>query len=97
MNNKYPLPKKTDKQKPLVPLITITNQNCILLKPGPSTNINTASNEDNIFDWSTPWSKKTDKRKNKPNSQTGTSPKLKHSNSKYTSKNRFSPLATAYK
>lgn len=48
---------------------------------------------DNIFNSSTPLSKETDKRKTKQNSATGTFPKLKHSNSTCTSKNRFSPLA----
>ncbi|KAF0693432.1 Uncharacterized protein FWK35_00037355, partial [Aphis craccivora] len=80
MNNKSPLPKKSDKQKPLVPPITIINQNSILSKAGPPP--------------STACSKKTDKRKkNQNNSPTGTSPNLKHTNSTYTSINRFSPLA----
>jgi len=63
------------------------------MKAGPPSVTPTANVEDNIFDWSTPWSTKTDKRKNKQNSPTGISPKLKHSNSTYTFKNRFSPLA----
>jgi hypothetical protein len=93
MNSKSPLPKKTDKQKPLVPPIKIINQNSILSKAGPPSGTSTASDDDNIFDWSTPWSKKTDKRKNKQNSSTGAFPNPKQSNSTYTSKNRFSPLA----
>ena len=93
MNNKSPLPKKSDKQKPLVPPITIINKNSILSKAGPPSATPTSSDDDNIFDWSTPWSKKADKRKNNQNSPTGASPDLKHSNSTYTSKNRFSPLA----
>jgi len=93
MNNKSPLPKKSDKQKPLVPPMTIINQNSILLKAGQPSATPTASDNDNIFDWSTPWTKKIVKRKNIQNSPTGTSPNLKHSNSMYTYINRFSPLA----
>jgi len=87
MNNKSPLPKKRDKQKPLVPPITIINQNTILSNAEPSANNTTTSDDDNIFDWSTACSKKTEKRKNKLNYPTGTSPKLKHSIFSYTSKN----------
>jgi len=75
MNNKSPLLRKSDKQKPLVPPITIINQNSILSKAGPSSVTPTTSVYDNIFDWSTPWETKTDKRKNKQNSLTGSPPK----------------------
>jgi len=93
MNNKSPLPRKSDKQKPLVPSITINNQNSIQSKAGPLSGTLSTSDDDNIFDWSTPCTKKSDKRKNKQNSPTGTSPNPKQSNSTYSSKNRFSPLA----
>ncbi|VVC46391.1 Pre-C2HC domain [Cinara cedri] len=94
MSNKSPLLRKTDKQKPLVPPITIINQNSIISKDGSPSTAPTPSDDDNILDWSTPWSTKTTKmKKNNLNSPTGTSPNHKHSISTYTSKNRFSPLA----
>lgn len=51
MNNKTPLPKKPDNQKPLAPSITIINQNStILLDAGPPTVTTTANGDDNIND-----------------------------------------------
>ncbi|VVC35233.1 Pre-C2HC domain,Zinc finger, CCHC-type, partial [Cinara cedri] len=49
MNNKSPLSRKTDKQKPLVPPITIINQNSILSKDGSPSTTPTPSDDDNIF------------------------------------------------
>lgn len=97
MNNKSPLPKQRDKNKPLVPRIKIINQNTILSNTGPPSgnSITTDSNSednDNIFDWSTPCSNKTTKHK-KVYSSSGTSPKTKHTNTMFISKNKFAPLS----
>jgi hypothetical protein len=96
MNNKAPLPKQRDKNNPLVPPIKIINQNILLntdlLRGNSNTSDINTGDDDKIFDWSTFCSNKTTKQK-RIYSPLGNSPKTKHTNTTFISKNKFTPLS----